>query len=298
MIKKIIFLIFFLLCSPVANAKLDVVATTQDLADIAGRVGGDEITVTSLLKGNRDPHYLEPKPSYAVLMNGADLLILVGLDLEVGWLPVLLQQARNPKILKGNPGYLDASNAISPLEVPGGGVDRAQGDIHPYGNPHYWLNPMNGLKISLLIADRLSRLDPEHAQTYQQNQKTFAGQLKTKSAGWNQQIKKLSSMKVVMHHKTFSYFADWAGIMVANDIEPKPGIPPSPAHLAKLLQQIKDEKVDLIISASHADPKPGKKLQAETGVPHVMVPPSVGTMGVESYFQLFDAIIKIMGEKQ
>ncbi|MBI4411383.1 MAG: zinc ABC transporter substrate-binding protein, partial [Deltaproteobacteria bacterium] len=171
--KKIFLFLLILLVPFTAHAKINVVATIPDLAAIAREVGGELVNVDSIARGDQDPHYLEPKPSYAVKMNKADLLIEVGLELEVGWLPVLLTQSRNPKILRGASGHLDASRDIPVAEIPAGKVDRSMGDVHPLGNPHYWLDPRNGLIIARGIADKLGKLDPANKTVYDGNLGVF-----------------------------------------------------------------------------------------------------------------------------
>src|SRR3989338_3811420 len=169
MMKKIFLLLLIMVMPNPAQAKVNIVATIPDLAAIAKEIGGDLVNVESIVRGDQDPHYLEPKPSYAVKMNKADLLIEVGLELEVGWLPVLLTQSRNPKIQRGAPGYLDASRDIPVIEIPTGKVDRSMGDVHPLGNPHYWLDPRNGPIIAREIAAKLGALDPSNRAAYQNN---------------------------------------------------------------------------------------------------------------------------------
>lgn len=293
----------FVLCSLLVTtpvyAKLNVVTTTQDLASIAEAVGGDYVKVTSLTRGSQDPHYIEPKPSYARVLNRADLLIHVGLDLEIGWLPVLLTQSRNSSIQPGQSGNLDASEGIQIREVPAGSVDRSMGDIHPLGNPHYWLDPRNGLLIAQAIAARLMSLDPENRQYYEQHRDHFQSRLRDKISHWKQQLTAKRGERLVTYHKTFSYFVAWADLKVVDFVEPKPGIPPNPAHILQLIDRIPREKVQLILMANFNNPKPAEEVARRTGVPLLIVPSSVGgATAAETYSELFDYIVKKILESQ
>lgn len=294
--KKIIF-IFLCLFSFPAFAKINIVTTIPDLAAIAQEVGGDLVDVKSIARGDQDPHFIEPKPSYAVLINRADLLIEVGLELEVGWLPVLLTQSRNPHVRRGEPGLLTASDGVGLLEIPSGPIDRSQGDIHPYGNPHYWLDPRNGVIIANHIADRLAQLDPPNAAAYQANATHFKTDLSGKIKGWQAELAGIRGKTAVTYHKSYSYFARWSGLQVADYIEPKPGIPPSPTHVLALIDLIKREKIPLIITENYYDPKPSHELAERTGAKVITLPTSVGgEAGIKSYFDLFDTIVRHLKE--
>ncbi len=288
----------FLLLPLTASAKLRVVTTTTDLAALTRAVGGDLVQAESLCRGDQDPHYLEAKPSYVVKLSRADLLIEVGLQLEVGWLPVLLTQSRNPKIQRGVTGHLDASEGLAILEIPTGKIDRSMGDVHPEGNPHYWLNPENGLIMAQRIAERLARLDPPNAQHYLDNATAFSSRLKINTARWKQQVASLRGKKIVTHHKSFSYLIGWIGLEGAGQIEPKPGIPPSPSHLVKLISLIEKEKIPLILIENFVEPKSAQEIARKTGVSLLIVPASVGgTSEVRSYEELFDFILQQLKER-
>lgn len=275
-----------------ASAKLRVVTTIPDLATLAQNVGGNLIEVKSIARGDQDPHYLEPKPSYAVLLNRADLLIEVGLDLEVGWLPVLLTQSRNSKIQFGQKGHLTATEGVPILEIPSGKIDRSMGDIHPMGNPHYWMNPKNGLIIAKGIADRLGELDPANTIVYVENFRKWESTFLKRIAQWEKEIAPFRGRTVITHHKSFSYFVDWAELKVAGLIEPKPGIPPTPSHILSLIDLIKREKIRLIITENYYDPKPARELSEKTGAKFLILPTSVGgDVGVKSYEDLFQFLI-------
>lgn len=288
--KKIIFGFFILFASP-AFAKLNVVTTTTDLAAIARAIGQDLISVKSLAKGDEDPHTLEPKPSYVVAVSRADLLIEVGLELEVGWLPVLLTQSRNGKIQRGMPGHLDASTGLNILEISTGRIDRSMGDVHPSGNPHYWLNPENGVVIAKRIAARLALLDPEHAAHYAANAAQFEHTMAQKIAHWEKQLAPMQG-KAIAYHKSFTYFADWAGIDVRGYIEPKPGIPPSPGHILSLIDLMQRESISLIMAENYYDPKASRGLAEKTGARLLILASSVnGDASITDYAGLFDYLI-------
>ncbi len=295
--QKILFLILSLLVPLNASAKLKVVTTISDLAALTQEIGGEFVEVKSIARGDQDPHYLEPKPSYAVLLSRADLLIEVGLQLETGWLPVLLTQSRNPKVQFGQPGHLSAAEGVAILEIPTGRIDRSMGDIHPEGNPHYWLNPQNGLVIASQIAQRLAQIDSAHAFDYQNNYRQFESRLKHKISEWEKKLVALKGKKIITHHKSFSYFVDWAGLQVMGLIEPKPGIPPSPGHILSLINLIEKEKIPLVITENYYDPKPSQKLAAKTGIKVLILPTSVGGEGdIKTYSELFDALIQRLAE--
>lgn len=293
-----LFLFFLFVLLPfTASAKLKVVTTIPDLASLTQEVGGELVEAESLCRGDQDPHYLEPKPSYALLLNRADLLIEVGLELEVGWLPVLLTQARNPNVQPGQPGHLTASEGLKILEIPTGPIDRSQGDIHPFGNPHYWLNPRNGFMIAGRIAEKLSQLDPPHAAVYQKNLGDFQKRLTEKISTWEKELAPFRGKQIVTYHKSFSYFVDWTGLKVADLIEPKPGIPPSPSHILSLIERIRSEKIPLIITENYYDPKPAHELAERTGAKILNLPTSVGgEPSINSYEALFDYLIKKLKE--
>jgi zinc/manganese transport system substrate-binding protein len=273
-----------------AANKLRVVTTTQDLASLAAEIGGDRVTVEALAKGYQDPHFVDAKPSYLLKLRKADLFIQVGRELEVGWAPGLINSARNRKIQPGAPGFLDASANVSILEA-GGKVGRERGDVHPLGNPHYWLNPGNGFAIGTNIRDALSRLSPADAGYYQQRHAAFEARLRGKIAEWKKRAAALglSGMKVVTYHRSWSYFADAFGLVVIDYVEPRPGVPPAPRHVQELGAAMKGQKVGLLIVEPYFDPKLSQRIAQNAGVPMVVLPPSVGASpAAKDYFSLFD----------
>ena len=233
-----------LFAAPVpASAALKVMATTSDLASLASEVGGDKITVEALARGYQDPHFVEAKPSFVIKLHSADLLIAVGRELEIGWLPPLVTQARNANVQPGGSGYLDASQTAKILDIPTGQLTRAMGDVHPSGNPHYWLDPDNGKRIARAIAEKLAAMDAANAAYYRQRVADFEKRLDAADAGWKAQMAPYKGMKVVTYHRSWPNLADHFGLDVIGYVEPKPGIPPSPSHTLDLLGELKRQTV-------------------------------------------------------
>ena len=281
-----------LLAAAPAHAELRVVTTTTDLGWIARTLGGDRVHVDTLCKGNQDPHFLQAKPSYMVTLNRADLLLAVGLELEVGWLPSLVQGARNPDINPGRPGYLEAATAIKPINVPKGPVDRAQGDIHPFGNPHFWLDPVNVKLAASAIADRLAQLDPEGAQGYRANLATLDKRIDGALKRWEAKMAPLRGTKIASYHQTFNYFHHRFGLQAVGYLEDRPGIPPAPAHLVDLIARMKAEGVRVIFHESFYDRAASTLVGKRTGANVLVLPTSIqGVPGVDDYEQLIDFIV-------
>jgi len=275
-----------------AAARIRIVTTTPDLTAIARAVGGERVEVTSIARGYQDPHYLQAKPSYMHLVNRADLLIYTGLELEVGWLPLLIQGARNPKVIPGERGHLEAAHGIRVLEVPTGEVDRTMGDIHPEGNPHYMLNPHNGLVVAETIAARLGELNPGNAAVFDRNLEQFRQGLGGKISHWEKRMKAFRDHKLVAYHKQWEYLADWLGLKIVDYIEDKAGIPPSPRHIANLVTRIPAEGVEAVVCANYVDPAQVRRVAEKTGVEVVVLPISVdGEEGIETYADLFEGIV-------
>jgi len=286
-----LFSIFAMLSTVPAQAKLNVVTTTQDPAAITRAIGADRVSVTALCKGFQDPHFLDAKPSFMVELNRADLVEYIGLDLEIGYLPPLLNGARNGKLAFGQPGNLDLSRFIKPLDVVPV-ADRGQGDIHPSGNPHYWLDPENGRAMARGIAGRLSELDPAGKATYAANLAAFEKTLTEKEADWARRMAPLAGKSIVTYHKSWAYFAARYRLNVAGYIEPKPGIPPAPAHTLELLKLIPAQGIKALLVESFYDKRVPELIASKTGATLVMVPNSVnGEEGLDTYFKLFDRIV-------
>jgi len=273
--------------APSASAQLRVVTTTTDLYDIAAAVGGEHIRAVHISEGYQDPHFADAKPSFILQLREADVLAFVGLDLEVGWLPVLIQGARNRRLQPGQTGYLDVSRAVNVLDTPTGAVDRSQGDVHPLGNPHYWLHPDNARRIARLFAATFSALDPAHAAAYAQNQAAFERRLTEAQARWAPQLAAIRGKPVVAWHTSWRYLAEYTGIQIVGFMEPRPGVPPSPAHLAGLINTVKRTGASAIIMEPFYDRKLADFVAARTGAEVLVLPPSVGGLkAVPGYFQL------------
>lgn len=282
---------------PMVWAKPFVISTTEDMAALVQEVGGDLVEVHAMAKGYQDPHFVEAKPSHLLKLKKADLFVQVGLELEVGWAPALLSNARNPRILPGQIGFLDASEGCVILQKPQGRVDRSLGDVHPLGNPHYWLDPGNGRQIARNIAQKLTLVDPAHSQNYQQNLARFESRLTDKEKEWDQMAAGLRGVKIVTYHNSWPNFAQRFGVEIVNFIEPRPGVPPSPAHVHALINQIKNEGVSLILIEPYFDIKLPRKIAAAGGAKLVVFPPSVdGKAAIMSYFDLFDRQLKLLIE--
>lgn len=269
-----------------------IVTTTSDLAAIAEAVGGKEVEVLSLSRGDQDPHYVPAKPSLSRKLSDADLLIYVGLQLEIGWLPLLVQAARNPDVQPGKKGSLAASRGIDILEVPEGEVSRAEGDVHPEGNPHFWLDPRNGRTIARSIAERLGELHPESSSIFEQNLASFEAELDAHLARWEARLAPLRGAAVVADHKQWEYLAAWAGFRLVGYIEPRPGIPAGPKHLLELGERMKEERVAMVIYADFWPPKTAEETAKRGGTEAVRLPASVGSRPeIKTYFDLFDTLV-------
>ena len=278
-----------------AQGKLNVVTTTEDLAAIAREVGGDRVTVESIARGYQDPHFVEAKPSFILKLQKADLLIVVGRELEIGWLPPLIQQSRNAKVQVGASGYLDASQRARILDIPTGQVTRAEGDVHPQGNPHYWLDPENGKVVAKEIADKLSELRPNDRSVFDQRQAAFAGRIDEAEKRWLAALQPYKGVKVVTYHRSFPNFAERFGLNVMGYVEPKPGIPPSPQHTLDLMNEMKRQNVKLVLVEPYFDLKTPNAIGRETGAEVLVLPPSVGGVKeVTDYFSLFDYDINLL----
>jgi zinc/manganese transport system substrate-binding protein len=278
-----------------AQNKLNVITTTEDLASIAREIGGDRITIESLARGYQDPHFVEAKPSFILKLQKADVLICVGRELEIGWLPPLIQQSRNGKIQVGAPGYLDASLGATILEIPNGNITRAMGDVHPLGNPHYWMDPENGKRISKEIADKLSELRAGDNAFFQQQLASFTTRLDTAEKRWLAQMAPYKGTKVVTYHRSFPNFAERFGLDIIGYVEPRPGIPPTPQHTLDLINEMKRQNVKLVLVEPYFDMKTPMSIGRETGAQVLVMPPSVGGVKeVTDYFKLFDYDIGLL----
>jgi zinc/manganese transport system substrate-binding protein len=298
--RHIVLLVAALLLTPVAaraQGKLNVMTATEDLASIAREVGGDHVTVEGIAKGYQDPHFVEAKPSFILKLQKADVLVVVGRELEIGWLPPLIQQSRNAKIQPGAAGYLDASLQATILEVPTGQVTRAMGDVHPLGNPHYWMDPENGKRIGKEIADKLSELRPNDRAFFEQKLADFTTRLDAAEKRWMAQMAPYKGTKVVTYHRSFPNFAERFGLDIIGYVEPKPGIPPSPQHTLDLINEMKRQNVKIVLVEPYFDMKTPNAIGRDTGAQVLVMPPSVGGVKeITDYFTLFDYDIKLLVE--
>ena len=276
-------------------AVLHVVSSIPTLGSLAREVGGDRVSVESLGKGYQDPHFVEPKPSLMLVLNRADLLIYVGLELEIGWLPPLILGSRNPKIQNGELGNLDASRTIPVLDVPTTKVDRSMGDIHPQGNPHYWLPPGNARVLAKEIAGRLSQLDPEGKATYDKNLANFLSRVDAKEKEWAPLAAKLKGLKVATYHKSWSYVSAWLGMEEVGYVEPKPGIPSDPQHLIRLIGAMKSEGAKLLLMEDFYNKNVASLVAEKAGAKLLDLPTDVGaTPQIKDWFGLVDAVVRAL----
>jgi len=278
-----------------AQARLKVETTTQDLAAIAAVIGGQYVEVDSLTEGTRDPHFAVARPSMIRRVHNADLLLVIGAELEAGWLPPLLQSARNINLQPGQPGYLDLSSAVTLLGKHSKPVTRAMGDVHANGNPHYWLDPRNGIAIAKAITKKLSQLDPSHRNDYQTNYSHFKQRLEKKYRQWTQSLEYLKNQPVIAYHTSFIYLAHAFGFRVVDEVEPKPGISPSASSLVSLTARIKQENIRLLIMEPYYERRSASYLNEQTGIRIAVIPQSVGAQDtIKRYTDLFDVIVNII----
>jgi zinc/manganese transport system substrate-binding protein len=278
-----------------AQPKLNVITTTEDLAAIARDVGGDRVTVEAIARGYQDPHFVEAKPSFILKLQKADLLIVVGRELEIGWLPPLVQQSRNGKIQPNAEGYLDASLGAQILEIPTGQITRAMGDVHPLGNPHYWMDPENGKRIAKEIADAFDRQRPGNKAYFDQRLGDFTTRLDAAEKKWLAMMAPYKGTKVVTYHRSFPNFAERFGLEIVGYVEPRPGIPPTPQHTLDLINEMKRQNVKVMLIEPYFDLKTPTAIGRETGARVLVMPPSVGGVKETSdYFSLFDYNINLL----
>ena len=271
------------------ESKLNIMTATTDLAALAQEIGGGRVEVESVARGYQDPHFVEAKPSFLLKLRKADLLIVVGLELEIGWLPPLITQSTNPKIQVGAPGYFDASRFAKILEIPTGVVTRAEGDVHPLGNPHYWLDPDNGLRIAKGIQSKLSEMRPGDASYFAERYADFEQRIKQADEKWLAEMKPYAGRKIVTYHRSWPNFAEHFRLEVVGYVEPRPGIPPSPQHTVQLIGLMKSERIKIVAVEPYFDLKTPNAIARETGAKVVVLMPSVGgEKEITDYFKLFD----------
>jgi ABC-type Zn uptake system ZnuABC Zn-binding protein ZnuA len=285
---------FALAAGSAQAAPLKVVTTISDLASLTKEVGGDRVEVQSIARGYQDPHFVEPKPSFLLLLRNADLLVVVGLELEIGWLPPLLDQSRNGRIQPGAPGYLDVSNGVEILDRPTGVVNRSMGDVHPMGNPHYWLDPANAVRIAIQIEQKLAALRPADAPYFEQRLNSFKVRINDANKRWMAEVAPYRGAKMVTYHNSWPNFAKHFGFNVVGYVEPKPGVPPSPSHTFELINLMKAQKVKVIGMEPYFDTKTPQSIANQTGAKVVILYPSVGgaKTGTDDYFQTIDTNLR------
>jgi zinc/manganese transport system substrate-binding protein len=278
-----------------AASKLNIVTATQDLAAITREIGGEHVNVDSIAKGYQDPHFVEPKPSFLLKLMKADLLEVVGLELEIGWLPPLITQSRNAKVQVGANGYMDLSRYCQILEIPQGQITRAMGDVHPLGNPHYWLDPENGRRMAKAIQQKLSEMRPDEAAFFTQRYADFDNRLNQAEKGWEAKLAAYRGHKVVTYHRSWPNFCERFGLDVIDYVEPRPGIPPTPGHTLEVINNMKKQNVKLILYEPYFDPRTPNSIAQAVGGEALQLLPSVG--GVKettTYFELFDYDINLL----
>ncbi|MEO6330493.1 MAG: metal ABC transporter substrate-binding protein [Ginsengibacter sp.] len=288
--KKIITSAFllFLLATFTNAGTIKVVTTTPDMKSIAQTIGGDKVSVVSIATGYQNPHFVDPKPSYIISLSNADLFVTVGLDLETGWSPQLLTSSRNSKIQKGSPGYVDASVGVGLYQVPSV-ANRGEGDIHIYGNPHYWLDPLNGKVIARNIANGLERVDPQNQSFYEANLHQFFSQVDARLKDWQDKMAPYKGTKIIAYHNEWVYFERRFGLEIVDFMEPKPGIPPSPSQLVKVIKEVQANHIKIIISSPYFTTSSSDVVAKQTGVKELTMATSTGAFPtIKTYFDLFD----------
>ena len=286
-LARLLFYFLLLTSTAMAAEPIAVVTTTADIAAIVKAIGGNRVAVESIAKGYQDPHFVEAKPSFVRAVNRARMLFNVGLELEVGWLPLLIQGGRNPSLV-----VVDLSQGISVLEKPSGPVSRAQGDVHPLGNPHYWLDPRNGVIMARRVAQELKGIAPGDAALFEQNSKSFETELAMRRKRWEDQMAPFRGAELVTYHKEWEYLVKWLGLSILGYVEDKPGIPPTPRHLEELVQTMQQRKVKALLASNYTNPNVPRSIADKTGAKLIALPSSVGgEETIQNYGDLFDAIV-------
>lgn len=285
---RILILLLMIFIQPIWG-KVKVITTLTVLETITNEVGKDRVEVSALIPADVDPHFADARPDYVMKLNQADLLVYIGLDLEIGWLPKLIEQSRNPRIYLGKPGNCDVSKDIYVLEKPTTRVDRSLGDIHIYGNPHYWLDPVNAVIIARNIKNHLVEIDPDNQNYYENNYLEYAKKIKNLTLDLSKQYQRLKSLKVAVYHKEYKYFIERFGLNEVVSLEEKPGVPPSASYLKEVVERIKKENVKLIFIAPYNDPKYANFVSKETGT-KVVVIPTTTSKNIKTYEDLMKSI--------
>ncbi len=283
--------LLLLVQSGIAHADLKIFACEPEWAELSKVIGGEHVNVFSATTAQQDVHLIQPRPSLIAKFRQADLGICTGAELEIGWLPVLQNTGGNPALRPGGAGLFFASEGLTMLEVPER-LDRADGDVHPQGNPHVQLDPRNIIPISRRLAERMAQLDTENAKLYTDRQAQFEKRWQQKISEWEALAAPLKGVKVVAHHKSFSYLFDWLGIEEVNNLEPNPGIPPSAAYLNKLMTELKTKPASMILAANYQTKRPAEWLSERTGYPIAILPGTVGGIeGTDTLESLYPTVI-------
>jgi zinc/manganese transport system substrate-binding protein len=275
-----------------AHADLNVVTTVSDLGALTKAIGGDKASVTVLALPSQDPHFVDAKPNLALALNKADLLVAIGLDLELGWLPTLQLSARNVKIQAGNTGYLDASQFVKILEAPVVKVDRSQGDVHPGGNPHYLHDPRMAVAVARGLQERMAQLDPKNAAAYQANLEKFITEVEAARADWEKRLAAVRGVPVISYHKTTAYLGDWLGFKTIAYLEPKPGIPPTPSHVAQVLIQGRQQKAQFVVQEEYYPDSTSKLVASKIPAGLVIFPSGANFRESETYVQRMERLVQ------
>jgi zinc/manganese transport system substrate-binding protein len=286
--------LFVLLSAPLAvSAQLRVFACEPEWSALAVEIGGELVEASSATHALQDPHYVEARPSLIAQVRKADLVVCSGAQLEIGWLPMLLGKANNPKVLPGKEGFLEAGTLVRRLDIPDS-VDRAQGDMHPQGNPHIQMNPHNLARVAVGLGQRMAALDPPNAARYAAGAEDFLQRWEAAIAAWEERAGPLAGKRVISHHKSWVYLEDWLGLVAVGTLEPVPGIPPTASHLSSLLAELGTDGsgADFIIRAPFHSAKASEWLQERTGIPALALPMTVGGSDrAQDLFSLFDDVV-------
>ena len=271
--------------------KVRIVSSTTDIADIVKIIGGDHVTVTSIARGNQDPHYVEILPSYMVKVRKADIYFMVGMELDL-WAQQIIDGSRNRKVM-----VVDCSVEINKMEVPTGQIDASMGDIHRFGNPHYWLDPENGKLIARMVAEKLINHDSKNAEQYQSNLTQFENDLNSAISIWTKRFSDLRNKNIIFYHNSWPYFSKRFGLITVGFLEPKPGITPSPSQLNQVINQIKENEIEVVASESYFSDRAPKFIESKTNVRTVKLAQSVGAIeGADSYINLFETNLLILAK--
>lgn len=290
-------LALLLVVAPFSANAIEVFACEPEWAALVQELAADNATITTATSAFQDPHMLQAKPSLIAATRRADLVVCTGADLEIGWLPLLLRRSGNQHIQPGNPGYFLAAEFVRRLEIPAS-VDRSMGDVHPQGNPHVHLRPRNIERVAKALAERLVEIDPANRDSYQANATAFLERWEQATDAWEQRAAPLAGMRLVSHHRSFSYLADWLDLDVVATLEPKPGIPASGAQLARLLEQLTPNPPDAIIRAPFENEKAARWLSERLGSPVIELPFTVGgNPDATDLFTLYEETIRLLEEQ-